>query len=392
MTRQISRFAVLFTFAVGLLAGGFASPVLADCTPVPDCYGDAHPPSLSLTSPVNGATSIAPGKFTLSGSAADLDGDFKQVEMYVDGVSIGVTYDTTFSVDVSGLPAGTHSISAKATDETDFSKIVTRSVTVYSQVNTPPTVTLSSPASYSTVIAPASVALAATASDANGGTTSKVTFKDGNSAVNVDSASPFSYTATGVGAGIHTYTAIAMDNNGAATTSAPITVMVNPSGNPAPTVSLSSPASGGSYAYGAAITMSATASDSNGIASVTFMANGAPVGTDTTSPYSISYTPSTGGSFVLAAIATDTGGSSAVSSTRTVTVSAPPPVSETRRYVYDQNHRLCKTINPESGSSVIAYDAASNVLWTADGQSLPDPAQCNNTGSDVPISARTTRQ
>ncbi len=378
--------------AAALLAVGFSSPVLADCSPVPECYGDEHPPTLTLTSPVNGATSTAPGNFTVSGSAGDLDGNFSYVEIYVDGVSLGPIYDFTFSKDVIGLTAGTHTITAKAVDETDISKIVTRSVTVYSPVNAAPTVTLSSPASYATFTAPATISLSATAADSNGGTVSKVTFKDGNAVVNVDSVAPFSYSYTGVAAGVHTITAIATDNNGAATTSSPVTVMVNPSGNPAPTVSLSSPANGGSFVYGATITVSATASDSNGIASVTFLANGAPIGTDTTSPYSLIYTPNTGGSFVLAAIATDAGGSSAVSSTRSVTVGAPPPVSETRKYVYDQNHRLCKTINPESGSTVVAYDAASNVLWTADGQPLPDPAQCNNTGTDVPSSARTTRE
>jgi hypothetical protein len=51
-------------------------------------------------------------------------------------------------------------------------------------------------------------------------------------------------------------------------------------------------------------------------------------------------------------------------------------VSLTRRYVYDEYQQLCKTINPESGATVIEYDGAGNVLWTADGQALPSTSLC----------------
>jgi RHS repeat-associated protein len=50
----------------------------------------------------------------------------------------------------------------------------------------------------------------------------------------------------------------------------------------------------------------------------------------------------------------------------------------TRTYVYDGNERLCKTIEPETGATVQAYDAANNVLWRATGLTLTsavcDPA------------------
>jgi len=51
--------------------------------------------------------------------------------------------------------------------------------------------------------------------------------------------------------------------------------------------------------------------------------------------------------------------------------------SVTRRYVYDGGQRLCKTIEPEVGSTVQAYDAAGNVAWRAPGQALPDASACN---------------
>ncbi|QLQ27771.1 MAG: hypothetical protein HZT39_05335 [Pseudoxanthomonas sp.] len=45
--------------------------------------------------------------------------------------------------------------------------------------------------------------------------------------------------------------------------------------------------------------------------------------------------------------------------------------SLTRSYVYDAHRRLCKTLEPETGATVMGYDAASNLTWTAAGLALP---------------------
>ena len=102
--------------------------------------------------------------------------------------------------------------------------------------------------------------------------------------------------------------------------------------NQPPTVSLSSPASGASYAAGSAIPVSATAADANGtISSVKFYAGSTLIGTDTTSPYSVSWSGAAAGSYTLKAVATDNGGATTASATRTVTVTSgtstsnPPP-------------------------------------------------------------------
>lgn len=46
-------------------------------------------------------------------------------------------------------------------------------------------------------------------------------------------------------------------------------------------------------------------------------------------------------------------------------------VSATRGYVYDAHQRLCKTVEPETGATVQAYDGAGNVAWRASGLNLP---------------------
>jgi RHS repeat-associated protein len=57
-------------------------------------------------------------------------------------------------------------------------------------------------------------------------------------------------------------------------------------------------------------------------------------------------------------------------------------VSATRSYVYDQFERLCKTIEPETGATVQAYDDANNVTWRATGLTLTATDNCNT--GDVP--------
>ncbi|WP_082443531.1 MULTISPECIES: RHS repeat domain-containing protein [Stenotrophomonas] len=56
---------------------------------------------------------------------------------------------------------------------------------------------------------------------------------------------------------------------------------------------------------------------------------------------------------------------------------AASSVSVTRRYVYDAYQQLCKSIEPETGSTVMAYDNAGNLSWSASGQALPSASSCD---------------
>ncbi|MFC3654122.1 hypothetical protein ACFONN_21465, partial [Dyella humi] len=62
--------------------------------------------------------------------------------------------------------------------------------------------------------------------------------------------------------------------------------------------------------------------------------------------------------------------------------------SVTKTLLYDSYHRLCRTTEPESGSTVMAYDAANNLAWSAQGQTITD-GTCGQ--SDVATSAQTVR-
>ena len=92
-------------------------------------------------------------------------------------------------------------------------------------LDVPPTVSLTAPAANTNYIAPASVAMTATASDSDG-TISKVEFYQGSTLVGTASTSPYSYTWTNVAMGNYSLTAKAYDNNNVATTSSAVNIIV----------------------------------------------------------------------------------------------------------------------------------------------------------------------
>lgn len=58
----------------------------------------------------------------------------------------------------------------------------------------------------------------------------------------------------------------------------------------------------------------------------------------------------------------------------------------TRSYVYDAGQRLCKTVEPEVGSTVQDYDLAGNIAWKAPGQALPSTTTCDT--ASVPAAGK----
>lgn len=93
--------------------------------------------------------------------------------------------------------------------------------------------------------------------------------------------------------------------------------------NVPPSVTLTAPANGASYTAPATITLSATASDSDGtISRVDFYSGSTLLGSDTSSPYSFSWTNVPAGSYSLTAVATDSGNATASSAAVSVTVTS----------------------------------------------------------------------
>jgi regulation of enolase protein 1 (concanavalin A-like superfamily) len=184
--------------------------------------------------------------------------------------------------------------------------------------NQPPAVSFVSPSS-ATFTAPASILIEAAATDSDG-TIARVDLYRGSTMMKSDVTVPYSYRWENVPAGTYTFTATAVDNDGATTTRS-TTVTVNPAGNVPPVVSLTAPTSGATYNAPATIGLTASASDSDGtVARVEFYRGTTLIGTDTTAPYTAQWSSAPAGTYTLTARAYDNGGASTTSTAVNVTV------------------------------------------------------------------------
>jgi hypothetical protein len=190
-----------------------------------------------------------------------------------------------------------------------------------SQPGAPPSVSLTSPSDGASFASGAPVHLAASASDADG-TVASVAFYANTNPIG-SASSPFAIDWTPAAPGTYRMTVVATDNAGNSTTSAAVTVTIRAPAV-APTVTLTSPANGTTFTQRTPIPVSATASDSDGtIASVSFYAGAALLGTVTAAPYSITWSDASPGTYRIVAVATDNDGKTATSSTATITVRCP---------------------------------------------------------------------
>ena len=80
------------------------------------------PPSVSIITPTNGSTFIAPVNFAITADASD-DGPISIVEFYADQTFLGFATNAPYSINVSGLPEGTYALTAKAIDGSGLSTV-----------------------------------------------------------------------------------------------------------------------------------------------------------------------------------------------------------------------------------------------------------------------------
>ncbi|WP_199483153.1 chitinase C-terminal domain-containing protein [Vibrio owensii] len=196
-------------------------------------------------------------------------------------------------------------------------------------VNEVPTVTLTSPSASASITAGDVVNLAADAADTDG-SISKVEFFVDGALVGTSTAAPFtaSWTAT---EGAHEFSTKAYDDKNAVSVASAVTLTVNAGqpGNEAPTVDVALSAT--SVELGATVTVTANAADADGtVAKVEFFAAGSLVGTATTAPYSVDFTPAQAGSVSIYAKATDDAGATTDSSLVSLTVNGDAITSNCR--------------------------------------------------------------
>ncbi len=274
-------------------------------------------PTVGITAPLNNAKFVAPATVAIAASAAASGATLTKVEFYRDAVLLGTDSSAPYTYNWTNVAVGTYKLTAKAYDSAGG---ITTSAIVNIQVNAnvAPTVKLTTPANNSAYTAPATINLAATATDTDG-TITKVEFFRDTTKLYTATVAPYTYAWSNVAGGTYSLTAKATDDKGALTTSTAVAVKVNKP----PTVALTAPANNVVLVSPTNVTISASASDADGtVSKVQFFRDGVLLGTDTTSPYSYAWSNVPPGTYTLKARAMDNLGATTDSAPRTLTVGA----------------------------------------------------------------------
>jgi regulation of enolase protein 1 (concanavalin A-like superfamily) len=182
------------------------------------------PPSVSMNSPSTGSAFGAPATIAMGATAVDRDGSIARVDFYAGSTRIGADTTSPYTFSWGNVAPGSYALKAVASDNVGGTA-TSSSVTVTVVANKPPIVSLTSPLSGATFTAPATIALAALASDPDG-TIQKVEFYRGATLIGSDTTSPYTFSWQSVPAGSYSLRAVARDNLGASTVSASSSITV----------------------------------------------------------------------------------------------------------------------------------------------------------------------
>jgi hypothetical protein len=284
-------------------------------------------PAVSITSPAAGTSVKVGSNVTLRATASDDDGSINKVEFFLNGSAtplgqatrVGTTNEYTFAW--NNVPVGAATIMARATDN-DGAVQSSASLAVNVAANVPPTVTLDNPTAGTN--APTTLVLSASAGDSDG-TVASVQFFNGAVLLGNGTLAAGKYTlsvpiAAAQPNTTYVVTARATDDLGAQTTTASKSITI--AANVPPAVSVTSAAAVTLDAGNAAktLTLTANATDSDGIAKVEFFNGATKLGEDTTAPFQFSWAGVAAGTYNITARATDTVGSVTTSAAQSLTV------------------------------------------------------------------------
>lgn len=288
--------------------------------------GPIDKPSIAFTSPATGEEFTVGSSVSLEAAVGDdANATLTGVDFYADGVLIGQAASAPYQISWSAVAPGSYTLTATAVDPVD-GDVVSAPVTVDVAAPVPPTVVLTVPVAGATFTAGVAVPLeAALGNDANATVTGVNFYADGVS-IGLDSTAPYQASWSTLVPGNHTLTAMAVDPVDGDAVSIPVTIEVL--APTPPTVVLTKPANGATYAAGTAVQLEAALSDdANGsVTQVAFYANGVLLGQDATAPYQVSWDNVASGSYALTTIAVDPVDGNGTSTPVNIVVDpAPPP-------------------------------------------------------------------
>ena len=344
------------------------------------------PPTVRIVNPPTGSNVSSGSSVTFMTDAVAADGFIKNVDFYINGVLLSSSQKFPFTAQWTPQVPGRYQFVAIAFD--DKSNAVASEPIFLTATGAFPTASIDSPTSGITVVQGTSIPVTVRAAGPDGGVASLKSIEflvDGAVSDSLPKAAtggtggtagaavlqdPFVFNwRSNVAVGTHRLSARVTDSSNLSITSSEIIVTVIP--NQAPQVSLTSPSASTTVTANSPITVSASASDSDGsIESVEFFANGLSLGRATNRPFQISWTPIMPGEMIVTAKATDNGGSSTTSSEVIVTVdpatsSNDQGAGSIANTVYrgdygsiDESGRFAFAINRNGRGTLIAFSTA----------------------------------
>ncbi|MBL6445624.1 T9SS type A sorting domain-containing protein [Fulvivirga sp. 29W222] len=256
--------------------------------------GTNQPPSVSLTSPANGATYTEGDNIQIQATASDSNGSVSRVEFYQGSTKLGEDNTSPYSFTLNNASVGSFTFTAKAFDNEGASK-----------TSSAVSVTVSGSGGDSCSGLPQYVAGNVYSQD------QEVQNINKKYRCNVPGwCSSNAAWAYAPGEGQHwqdAWTYLSECGGGG-------------DDNENPSVSITSPVNGSTYTAGDNVTITANASDTDGtVSKVEFFRNGSKIGEDTTSPYEINWV-SLAGNYSLTAKATDNDGGATTSESVSIIV------------------------------------------------------------------------
>jgi hypothetical protein len=286
----------------------------AAATIVDDLYND-KPPTVSLTSPTEGAVFTLPAVVTLEAAATDPDDVIKKVSFYANDRYLGAATNSPFTLNWTNPPVGAWALFARAVDA--FGKSTLSAPVHITVTNAPPVINLLSPTDGATLPLGSTVTIQAEVTDSDDAVVKVQIYGDRRLLATLTNG-PYAVVWSKLSPGKHTVTVRATDEFGLTSTATARFTLVNAP----PEVKLVKPADGDNFPNHANIALEAEATDSDGsVARVSFWANNRCLGVDSQAPYTVTWKDVRPGLYSLTAMATDQYGARTVSKPVVISVS-----------------------------------------------------------------------
>lgn len=275
------------------------------------------PPTVSIASPANNSSFIAPASIDLTANAtanASLTAialafaagppanSISKVEYYRDGQLIGMATAAPYGFTWTDVAAGSYGITAKATDANGLTQV---SAPITVQVNGLPSVAITAPAGNIRFVAPANIAFAASASAVGAGNSIvQVAWYQDETLLGTASPAPYGFTWPNVTAGSYSITAKATDSKGLSQISSVLNLIVDAP----PTISLNSPADNSTFIAPASINLGSNPvaiGAGNSVVKVDYFQGTTLIASATMAPWSASWNNVGAGSYHISAQVTD---------------------------------------------------------------------------------------